>query len=456
MSKVRILRSFVNQRLTAAADEIFELFERTIAEYEEQLSRLKEDQHKPQDHVYEPEVLAHRSDFKQKFVSEDVPPKQQECSHSLVQEEPPEPPHIKKEQVDAWSSQEGEQLQEPEEADIIKFTFFPVKSEEEDEEKHQSPQFQQTQTDQIRDEYSKTEADGEDCGGSEPTRELSPDCHLQPVTHEETSHSSETVTDDSNCDWETSEPQEGLNPLQNSEVPVSDKEFNTENTSVSLSGCATSFAQKKQKKHKRIQKGEKPFSCSVCGNRYYIKTSLTTHMKLHSEGKRFSCSFCHKTFLARAEMVTHMRVHTGEKPFGCSICGIRFAQSSNLTSHLRVHTGEKPFSCSVCQTSFSLRNNLLLHMRIHTGEKPFSCSVCGKRFALHGNLRRHSTVHTGEKQYSCSICGQSFTQHGTLKRHMTVHTGEKPFSCNICDKKFARQEYVKKHKCVGESSGISK
>lgn len=39
MSKVQMLRAFVNQRLTAAAEEIFGLFERTIAEYEEELGR---------------------------------------------------------------------------------------------------------------------------------------------------------------------------------------------------------------------------------------------------------------------------------------------------------------------------------------------------------------------------------------------------------------------------------
>ena len=39
MSKVQTLKVFVKQRLTAAFEEIFELFERTIAEYEEELCR---------------------------------------------------------------------------------------------------------------------------------------------------------------------------------------------------------------------------------------------------------------------------------------------------------------------------------------------------------------------------------------------------------------------------------
>ncbi|XP_055088226.1 uncharacterized protein LOC117392730 isoform X2 [Periophthalmus magnuspinnatus] len=43
MCKRRTLRALVQERLTAAAEEIFALFERTIAEYEEELRRSKEE-----------------------------------------------------------------------------------------------------------------------------------------------------------------------------------------------------------------------------------------------------------------------------------------------------------------------------------------------------------------------------------------------------------------------------
>lgn len=41
MSKIEILRLLINQRLTAAAEEIFSVFGRTIAEYEEEISLSK-------------------------------------------------------------------------------------------------------------------------------------------------------------------------------------------------------------------------------------------------------------------------------------------------------------------------------------------------------------------------------------------------------------------------------
>ncbi|XP_044027084.1 zinc finger protein 32-like [Siniperca chuatsi] len=343
-------------------------------------------------------------------------------SAGVDQDQDPEPPHIKEEQEELWTSQEGEQLRGLEEADITKFPFAPVKSEEDDdEEKPQSSQLHQSQTEENRDaEHLKPEADGEDCGGPEPARNFNPDNPLQPAPHDKTSHSSESETDDS-CDWEeTREPQSGLNP-----EPVSDQDCNTGKTLVSSSECATSFGHKEHlQKHHGIETAVKPFRCSVCAKRYLHKSSLTTHMRLHSEGKRYSCSVCAK----------------------------RFAQKANLSEHLTVHTGEKPLSCSVCGKRFARKTNLKRHLTVHTGEKPLSCSVCGKRFARKTNLKRHLTVHTGEKPFSCSVCGKIFAIHGNLRQHLTVHTGEKPFSCSVCDKRFTRLHSVKRHKCVGESS----
>ncbi|XP_049424969.1 uncharacterized protein LOC125884173 isoform X2 [Epinephelus fuscoguttatus] len=107
MSKVQMLRSLVKQRLTAAAEEIFGLVERTIAEYEEELCRSKEEnerQRKLLDAVFNPQLRLHRTDVQQLLVvKEEVPPEQQEWSSSVDQEDT-EPPHIKEEQEELWIS----------------------------------------------------------------------------------------------------------------------------------------------------------------------------------------------------------------------------------------------------------------------------------------------------------------------------------------------------------------
>ncbi|CAJ1082830.1 zinc finger protein 135-like isoform X1 [Xyrichtys novacula] len=436
MSKVQELRVFVNQRLSAAAEEIFELFERTILEYEEKLCGAKEKQHKLLNAVYNPEVRLHRADYQHLLLRKrEVPPEQQhqqqqqqqEEDPGVDQEDPPEPSHIKQEQEELWNGQEGEQHQRPEEANIntIVFSPVPVKSEEDDDDvKPQSSQLYESQTEENRD-TEQVKTDAENRPGPETDMNFYQDSGFQPAPLMETSQFTQCEPYYMNWYYDhTSEHQSGFNSVQNREFPLVDTKYKT--PPASSSEFAPSFCEKEQlQNHNRIPVEEKPFVCSVCGQRYRYKHTLNIHMRLHSEGKHIKCPVCKKSFLWQAEIERHMRTHTGEKPFSCQFCGMRFAVSSNLNSHLQVHTGEKPFSCSVCKASFRRREGLERHMKTHTGEKPYSCTICGKRFI----------------------------QHVTLKRHVLVHTGEKPYSCNICDKKFSRSEYVKTHKCVGESSG---
>ncbi|KAM6974275.1 uncharacterized protein LKV04_015913 [Tautogolabrus adspersus] len=241
--------SDLDDDLSEAPEETFELFEKRIAEYEEELRHLKEENERKQkllDAVFSPEVRLHRADVQQLVVSqEEVSPEQQELSPRLDQNDPPNSPQIKDEWKELWGRQEGEQLQGPEEFDISMSTFklIPVKKEEEDGENLQSSQLHENQTVESRDtQHLKEKADGEDCGGSEPDRGFNPDSHLQPVTPDKTSHFSGSDTDDSG-DWEESdEPQEGLNPLKNKDIPVTPastlhSESKTDDTRCVLDGA---------------------------------------------------------------------------------------------------------------------------------------------------------------------------------------------------------------------------
>ncbi|XP_060907352.1 zinc finger protein 135-like [Labrus mixtus] len=294
-------------------------------------------------------------DVQQLLVNkEELPPEQQEWSHILDQEDT-KPQHIKEEHEELWISQEEEQLQGLEEADTTRFPFTPVSvKSEDDEEKPQSSQLHQTQTEQM-----ETGVDGEDCGGAEPERDSDPERRLQPETEVKTEDSDEPETDDSN-DWQ--DTREDLSEL-----------------------------------NLKLKTGWRPHRCSDCGKIFNRKEHLTSHMMTHTGEKPFNCSQCEKRFNRKQHLTRHMLVHTGEKPYSCSQCEKRFSHESSLTSHMVIHTGEKPFSCSVCSKRFTQRGSLAKHMLAHTREKPFSCSKVGKTFSSKGNLTKHMMMYTRNK-----------------------------------------------------------
>ncbi|XP_039977900.1 zinc finger protein 184-like [Xiphias gladius] len=449
-AEIPALRALLTERLTAAAEEIVGLFEETVAEYEDRVERSEREicrQRRLLDAVLKPEVRLHRAvcpaDVQQLLVRKEISAEQEEWSSNLDQEDPPEPPHIKEEQEELWTGQEGEQLQGLEEADITKFTFTPdpVKSEDDDddEEKPQSSQLHQNQTE------NRDSVGGEDCGGPEPARNSDPDRHLQPVSEDNSPASTET--DDSDCDWtQSSEAQSGIEIVKNSEAPDTDIGSSMKERPFPCSYCGKRFSLKGNlNRHIRDHTGERPFPCTGCDKSFKDSGSLTAHMRCHTGEQPYSCLFCGKNFSGRGNMTRHMRIHTGEKPFTCSVCNKSFHVKEHLNRHMKYHTGEKPFSCSVCGKGCAQKTDLKKHMRVHTGEKPFSCPFCGKCCAEKGDLTKHMRVHTGEKPFSCNICGKSCAQKGSLKIHMRIHTGEKPFSCSVCGKCFTVTGHLKRH-----------
>lgn len=64
MSKMQLLQDYLNERLTAVAVEIFGAVENTIAEYQEEISRSKEEidrLRKLLDLVFQPDIMLHRA-----------------------------------------------------------------------------------------------------------------------------------------------------------------------------------------------------------------------------------------------------------------------------------------------------------------------------------------------------------------------------------------------------------
>ncbi|XP_061880958.1 zinc finger protein 502-like [Entelurus aequoreus] len=349
---------------------------------------------KPEDDEEKPQVdnlLAPLSDneaedkVKESFSSVtncEEPPSQLQEGSSILKQETPQPPHIKKEKEEPWITQEGECLLGSEDADLTKLPLTVVSVKNEDDE-------EKPQTHNLLAPLSDSEADDK----VEETLSSDKDCE----------DDMRTKTKHSEC---------------------SKKVLGKKRLSCLV--CGTRCTKKSHlAQHTRTHTGERPFMCSVCGKSFTYRGNLTQHMRTHGGEKTFNCSVCSKSFFLKAHLTVHMRTHTGEKPFICSVCGKRCMKTSHVTEHMRTHTGVKPYICSVCAKGFIQKSHLTEHMRIHTGEKPFKCSNCGKSFTRKCNLTQHVRVHTGEKPFNCSVCGKGFSQNSSVTQHMKTHTGEK-------------------------------
>lgn len=143
---MEVIKVLVNQRLTAVAEEIVGLFEKTFAEYRDNVARLVEEterQRRLLESVKTPGAPSPHTEPEQTLAVEDTAPKQQTLEASLNHEHIASLNHehigarfIKEEQEDMWSSQEGEQLPEVE---TFSLSYIPLKTESREEPEVNSP-----------------------------------------------------------------------------------------------------------------------------------------------------------------------------------------------------------------------------------------------------------------------------------------------------------------------------
>ncbi|KAI3377817.1 hypothetical protein L3Q82_008955 [Scortum barcoo] len=313
MFKTDKLKALVGERLTAAAEEIFCIFEQTLKEYEETVFRSKRDieqQQRRQSGWRAPQQLSLQED--------DTHSEQDLCEKKTeLCEDEQEPLQIKEEQEEElWTAQTGEKQEAESKDSMFNIIYVPRRDEDVQQFPHQNKE--ENKADSLpssSSEQLKSEPDKEGCSASEPTS----DCQMSEVSDDE---------------WRES------------------------------GGFHSSTDRKKT--HQAGGTADRPYTCSVCNKNFRIKSILTRHMKTHTGEKPYSCSVCGKSFIQRSYLQTHMNSHSGQKPHTCSFCGRGFTQVGNMNAHIRIHTGEKPHSCTDCGKSFREKADLIKHTIIHT------------------------------------------------------------------------------------------
>lgn len=88
----------------------------------------------------------------------------------------------------------------------------------------------------------------------------------------------------------------------------------------------------------------------------------------------YVCTACGQVFAQRAQWARHVQMHRkvepkGDKSYTCDICGKKLTRFDGYQKHLRVHTGEKPYCCDLCGRRFSDNSNYKRHFRTHVAQK---------------------------------------------------------------------------------------
>ncbi|XP_037329780.2 zinc finger protein 771-like [Pungitius pungitius] len=251
MSQIEMLRLLITQRLTAAAEEIFGVFGRTIADYEEKISRSELEisrQRRLLDLTRKPRVSVRTA------VCE-----QQDWSSGLSDAEPP-PIKEEQEEEELWPAQR-------EEHNDVKFSFSPGSG---------------AGDGRLGDEEPSSPSGLQDPGDSEPDPLPGPSVQ-QPL------------------------------PDVQGVVPGNDVVDSYICTICGRAFAQRAHWAKHAQAHRGGggAKADKSYTCDICGKRLTRFDGYQKHLRIHTGEKPYRCSHCGRRFSDNSNYKRHVRTHEG-------------------------------------------------------------------------------------------------------------------------------------------------
>ncbi|XP_029023729.1 zinc finger and SCAN domain-containing protein 20-like [Betta splendens] len=250
MSKIEMLRLLINQRLTAAAEEIFGVFGRTIAEYEEEISRSKleiDRQRRLLDLSTKPQVSLHENG--------PAVPEQMEMTLSFDRNQT-KSPLIKEENEELWPTQE---------------------------EKPPTEQLLGPTAEEVQNQY-RGDPDPQ-LGTSDQTRRDLHDGAVRASGVERLGVALSKVADSYAC-----------------------------TTCGRVFAQRVHWAKHVQVHRKVQNKADKSYTCDICGKRLTRFDGYQKHLRIHTGEKPYCCVQCGRSFSDHSNYKRHIRTHAGPRP----------------------------------------------------------------------------------------------------------------------------------------------
>ncbi|KAG8182392.1 hypothetical protein JTE90_010754 [Oedothorax gibbosus] len=226
--------------------------------------------------------------------------------------------------------------------------------------------------------------------------------------------------------------------------------------------------------------------CTICGNCFSSAASLSRHLTIHDDTEaasvcKFICTLCSAGFVRKISLKNHYKTHKGEEPFACKLCSEKFFTKEDLATHkFEFHKIKNKkrhdcgYMCEICGADFFKKSALKMHYLSHPEERPFVCDVCNESFSDEGSFEDHKMVHVAGLSFlKCKVCKEKFNSKADLQNHkMLVHdngkvslksdakNSRKPKSkrvdespskqmiyvCNDCDEAFKTKQELETHK----------
>ncbi|KAK7889198.1 hypothetical protein WMY93_024758 [Mugilogobius chulae] len=421
------LRSLMSERLTAAAEEIFSLFERTIVEYEEELSRSKDENQRKQqllDSLLNPQIRLHRSDLSD--VENDR--EKQLTPETVLDLDSPSKIDV---QIQTGGSEKESALikQEP--------AFEVAETSVQNEEPHFDPQENlnlslDKQSENMfllktRKTVRVRRSPRDNKGKLEKVLQS-----LRKKARIESRVKRKLVV------------QNADDALTTNRAPKAKKPKATVvNTAVVSNASKTKAKQTKKATTQNIKTNEN--SADICANNVQTGNNSSTLLSVNNSSP------------SPALNGTDIKRKSGEKGFRCDKCDNVFRSKQNFTRHIAKHTSwkvpnvshlkkqpdTKLVHCPLCKEGFKLKKELKIHMKSHA--KPFGCHFCTKRYTTEEALSLHVVNHTGMALFSCPVCQKGFMKRLEFKRHKRSHPELFPKFCPECNKVFCRADYMRQH-----------
>ncbi|XP_077573336.1 uncharacterized protein LOC144196781 [Stigmatopora nigra] len=343
MCKVDMLRELMKQRLKVAVEGIYDLFERTILEYEEEICRITVDRQRQG----EPSgAILNSPDLQQADVRQVSFPNPYEVPLEKSQRENTTQclPLLKEEVLGSLA----------------------VKS-------------------------------GEDSGSmaSVPDTGLSESSWVEVERSDGTPTNSNAYGKRRNIRCQ-SDPKTDPKPAPKPDSNIDPKPFTCPKCKKGLGG------ERNLRRHMLIHLDFRPYACYVCENTFSRSHHLKRHLtsRSHIMMKRINSCGNLKNQSAQAPMAPiptapETTAPETESPETAAPETVAPETSAPKTAAPDTAAPGKSNPCLICAKGFAKTSEMEMHMRTHAGIKPFHCNVCKKSFTRKRTLRYHKCVVDG-------------------------------------------------------------